>query len=232
MKLKDTKRKYNLFYVDDYVYFDNTVYKIIYSEGYIGYGYDIFKNKPTWEEDIVAINFEDDFEFIDRKRSTLPFNEVFFKGDKTIYFDEYSNRTEVNRFRNDKYSKELAVLHAIAKSKGIDTSHLYLLDLEDNVNKLTKECSKTVKDYYAEAFEKELEKEDKEEANRDYDLPYSKILSELKDYDIEDGEPVSSKVVDKERFAYSKKITDSDPFIKSIIKKVPSSKKTKKKIKV
>lgn len=229
MKLKDTKRKYNLFYVDDYVYFDNTVYKIVYSEGYIGYGYDIFKNKPTWEEDIVAINFEDDFEFIDRKRSTLPFNEVFFKGDKTIYFDEYSNRTEVNRFRNDKYSKELAVLHAIAKSKGIDTSHLYLLDLEDNVNKLTKECSKTVKDYYAEAFEKELEKEDKEEANRDYDLLYSKILSELKDYDIEDGEPVSGKVVDKERFAYSKKITDSDPFIKSIIKKMQSSKKTKKK---
>ena len=44
MKLKDTKRKDNLFYVDDYVYFDNTVYKIVYSEGYIGYGYDIFKN--------------------------------------------------------------------------------------------------------------------------------------------------------------------------------------------
>lgn len=125
MKLKDTKRKYDLFYVDDYVYFDNTVYKIVYSEGYIGYGYDIFKNKPTWEEDIVAINFEDDFEFIDRKRSTLPFNEVFFKGDKTVYFDEYSNRTEVNRYSEDKDNKELAILYVIAKSKGIHVNKVF-----------------------------------------------------------------------------------------------------------
>ena len=228
MKLKDAKKKYDLFYVGDNVYFDNTIYKIVYSEGYIGYGYDIFKNKPTWEEDIVAINFEDNFEFIERKRSTLPFNEVFFKGDKTVYFDEYSNRTEVNRFKNDEYNKELAILHVIAKSKGIDTSRLYLLDLEDSVNKLTREYPKTVKDYYAKAFEKELEKEDQETADTEYDLLYSKYLSELKDYDIEDGEPVPSKIVDKERLAYGKKIMNSDPFIKEIIKKMKSSGKTKK----
>ena len=125
MKLKDTKRKYNLFYVDDYVYFDNTVYKIVYSEGYIGYGYDIFKNKPTWEEDIVAISLEDNFEFIDRKRSTLPFNEVFFKGDKTIYFDEYSNRTEVNRHSEDTDNKELAILYVIVKSKNIHMNKIF-----------------------------------------------------------------------------------------------------------
>lgn len=224
MKLKDAKRRYDLFYVNDYVYFDNTIYRIVSSEGYIGYGYDIFKNKPTWEEDIVAINFEDDFEFIDRKRSTLPFNEVFFKGDKTVYFDEYSNRTEVNRHSEDKDNKELAILYAIAKSKDIDIKHLYLIN-DNNKNE------KTLKEYYAEAFEKELEKEDKEEANRDYDLLYSKILGELKDYNIEDVEPISDKEinsyvnVNKTIKACKKETNKSHKILKEIIDELNKQRK-------
>ena len=169
MKLKNSKKKYDLFYVGDHVYFNNTIYRIVYSEGYMGFGYDIFKNKPNWEDDIVAINFEDDFEFIERKRSTLPFNEVFFKGDKTIYFDEYSNRTEVNRFRGDEDNKELALLYVIAKSKDIDVSPFYYFNSTEKSNK----TSKTLKDFYAEEFRKEVEKEDIKDS---YDF---KISSEL-----------------------------------------------------
>lgn len=140
MKLKNSKKRYDLFYVGDHVYFDNTIYRIVYSEGYIGYGYDIFKNKPNWEDDIVAINFEDEFEFIEEKRSTRPFNEVFFKGDRTIYFDEFANKTEVKRFSSDADNKELAVLYVVAKSKKIDMKNFV-------------KTKKILADYYINAFE-------------------------------------------------------------------------------
>ena len=128
------EREDRLFYVDDIIYYkpEDKEYRVVESFGHVAKAVPLYKY--SFKDDVVGYFIFNDKDVTFIRKSTKPFNEIFFKGDKTMYYDEYSNRFEVKRFEDDEDNKELAILYAIAKSKRIsakDIENLYIEYIKD-----------------------------------------------------------------------------------------------------
>lgn len=104
----------------------------------------------TWDDDFAFVQF-----------STLPYQEIFIKGNRTIYFDEFSNKHEIKLADGDRNEPYLAVLYLLAKSKGIKSKFIDKL-LEENFFKNIGLTDKQIKEIQ-EAREKDCIPEKTEE---------------------------------------------------------------------
>lgn len=128
MRLGRDERKVDCFYVGDMFKYvvptddgeEDYIYKVVQSAGYACIAACI---EGDSDDEYVMFTLADGIIFL--QRSTKPFDEIFFKGDKTIYYDDYSNRTEITRHPDDEDNPSDAVLLAVAKAKGVTSRDLF-----------------------------------------------------------------------------------------------------------